>query len=437
MHRTAQKRCLGSIFSMLLRFRFSNFRSFKDEQELSLVAESGSDSEVVFKSPAVSESMLPVAALYGANASGKTNVLTALKFMASAVKESHRLWKPDGGVPIEPFRLDAVSDKATSIFAADFILKNVRYQYGFKSDSMSIHEEWLYAYPNGKKQSWFHRLAGEPMAFSNRMPGENRAIENLTRPNSLFLSCAAQNNHEYLNEIYSWFAVALIFVMVDRADVSRLAARLSGEADFKDVLSAMLKVADLGIAGVQTSDDPMLSLAYNLLAWGEGGRMDSSARSAKRIELLHRAGESVVPFSLDQESNGTVAYLNLLAPMLVAVRYGGIVCIDELEANLHPLLVSELIRCFDGPSRNPRGAQLIFTTQDATLLGSGLLRRDQIWFTEKRNDGASQLYPLSDFKPRKQENLQNGYLQGRYGAIPLMNADSFLEALRPMDAKER
>jgi uncharacterized protein len=435
--------CLGSIFFMLLRFRFSNFRSFKDEQELSLVAESGSDSEVVFKSPAVSESMLPVAALYGANASGKTNVLAALKFMASAVKDSHRLWKPDGGVPSQTFRLDAASVAAPSLFAVDFLVNEVRYQYGFKADAISIQEEWLYAYPKGKKQSWFLRKAGEPMTFSNRMPGENRVIENLTRANSLFLSCAAQNNHESLKPIYGWFWEALFFVVADRLELPHLTAQMCEQAEFKDTLSAMLTVADLGISGLQMTDDLRSSLSFNLYPYEElvnaGDLMASigQPKPRKKIELLHRAGDLVVPFSLDEESNGTVAFIHLLAPILPTVKFGGIICIDELDANLHPLLAVELIRCFDGPSRNPRGAQLIFTTQDATLLGSGLLRRDQIWFTEKRNDGASKLYPLTDFKPRKQENLQNGYLQGRYGAIPLMNADSFLEALRPMDAKER
>jgi predicted ATPase len=426
---------------MLLRFRFSNFRSFKDEQELSLVA--GSYSEAVFKGPAVGEGVLSTSALYGANASGKTNVLAALKFMATAVKDSHRLWKPEGGVPIQPFRLDSVSHKAPSLFAADFVIKNVRYQYGFKSDAASIQEEWLYAYPNDKKQRWFQRNVGRPMTFSNRMPGENRAIENLTRPNSLFLSCAAQNNHEYLNEIYSWFAAALIFVVGDRAELKSLTAGLCEQDEFKSPLIAMMKVADLGIAGLQISDDLAALSPMKLFKYAEVLSVASlmaeigNGKPAQKIELLHRASDSVVAFDASEESSGTVAYMHLLARMLVAIRYGGIVCVDELDANLHPLLALELIRLFDGPSRNPRRAQLIFTTQDATLLGSGLLRRDQIWFTEKRNDGASQLYPLTDFKPRKQDNLQNAYLQGRYGAIPLMNADAFLEALRPMDAKER
>jgi uncharacterized protein len=430
---------------MLLRFRFSNFRSFKDEQELSLVAESGSDGEAVFESPAVSEKLLPVAALYGANASGKTNVLAALSFMAFAVKDSHRLWKPDGGVPTQAFRLDAAASKTPSLFATDFLIGDLRCQYGFTADATSIHEEWLFAYPNGKKQSWFQRKAGEPMTFSNRMPGENRAIENLTRPNSLFLSCAAQNNHEALKLIYAWFSEALFFVTSERSHLRYLTANLCEEEEFRNKFSAMLNVADLGVSSlrmVAAESSEERTIVLNQLADAldveEGGRKDFIKQVFRtNIELMHRSGESAVPFSLAQESNGTVAYMDLLGPILRMIQIGGIVCIDELDANLHPLLATELIRLFDGPTRNPQGAQLIFTTQDATLLGSGLLRRDQIWFTEKRNDGASQLYPLTDFKPRKQENLQNGYLQGRYGAIPLMNADSFLEALRPMDAKER
>jgi AAA15 family ATPase/GTPase len=133
-----------------------------------------------------------------------------------------------------------------------------------------------------------------------------------------------------------------------------------------------------------------------------------------------------MPFNMDQESDGTRAYLALLGPAVDALKKGAPLLIDELDASLHPLLAIQLIRLFNTPSSNPKGAQLIFNTHDTNLLSGGVLRRDQIWFTEKGNDATSHLYPLSDFKPRRQENLQNGYLQGRYGAIPFINPDAFL-----------
>jgi AAA15 family ATPase/GTPase len=123
---------------------------------------------------------------------------------------------------------------------------------------------------------------------------------------------------------------------------------------------------------------------------------------------------------------GTIAFLCLLEPVFPALAKGGVVCVDELDDSLHPLLAMELIRQFNDVKSNPAGAQLIFNTHDTNLLSAGVLRRDQIWFTEKQPDGASQLYPLSDFKPRMHENIENGYLQGRYGAIPFLNPGSFL-----------
>jgi AAA15 family ATPase/GTPase len=124
---------------------------------------------------------------------------------------------------------------------------------------------------------------------------------------------------------------------------------------------------------------------------------------------------------------GTIAFLSLLEPVISALSNGGVVCVDELDHSLHPLLAMQLIRLFSDTKSKSASAQLIFNTHDTNLLNAGVLRRDQIWFTEKGQDGASQLYPLTDFKPRKQENLENGYLQGRYGAIPFLNADWVLK----------
>jgi hypothetical protein len=147
------------------------------------------------------------------------------------------------------------------------------------------------------------------------------------------------------------------------------------------------------------------------------------------IHLAHQFGTRTVDFELQQESAGTIACLALLSPIVNALGSGSTLCVDELDASLHPLLSVELIKLFNSPASNPKGAQLIFNTHDTNLLGSGLLRRDQIWLTGKNDDGSSVLYPLSDFKPRKEENLENGYLQGRYGAIPFLNSDTFVASL--------
>jgi hypothetical protein len=415
---------------VLLRFRFSNFRSFRAEQELSLIAGPFTDLPDVVRHPAgLKEGVLPGAAIYGANASGKTNVIQAMGFMASAVSFSHRDWTPDGPVPRQPFIANEESKREPSEVEADFLLAGVRHRYGFRVDSQAVLEEWLYVYPKGKKQTWFHRKWGNPIVFSNKMPGENRVIENLTRQNSLFLSAAAQNAHEALMPVFIWLS-GLLFVIGDRSKYRRHTARLCSQLDYRNEIARLVSVADLGIAEMSVEDTKfpdkakeIVEAAATLLppqdkaAWPE---------TLQVIRLLHRLGDTAVPFKMDQESDGTLAYLALLGPAVDAIKKGTPLLIDELDASLHPLLAIQLLRLFNTPSSNPKGAQLIFNTHDTNLLSGGVLRRDQIWFTEKGNDATSHLYPLSDFKPRREENLQNGYLQGRYGAIPFINPDAFL-----------
>jgi AAA15 family ATPase/GTPase len=166
-------------------------------------------------------------------------------------------------------------------------------------------------------------------------------------------------------------------------------------------------------------------------------RLDQLSDTTPELRLLHRFGDKAVPLPLSNESGGTIAYLSLLGPVVDALRKGIPLLVDGLDASLHPLLAIELIRLFNSPSSNPNGAQLIFNTHDTNLLSSGVLRRDQIWFTEKGEDASSHLFPLSDFKPRRQENLENGYLQGRYGAIPFINPDAFLLRFEAGDSKTR
>jgi AAA15 family ATPase/GTPase len=396
---------------MLLRFRFSNVRSFRTEQELSLIAGPFTDAPESVRHPdAVPEGVLPVAAIYGANASGKTNVLRAIVFLSEAVRLSHREWKPDGPIPREPFLSDEESRRSPSEFEVDFLMNGIRYRYGFRVDSAVVLEEWLYAYPLGKKQTWFHRKQGKPILFGARMPGENRTIESLARKNSLFLSAAAQNNHEALLPVYEWIAI-WPNVIGDRAQYWTFTAALCTLPEYLAEVASLVSAADLGISGVKAQKDQ----------W--------------QIHLLHRLGDREAQFSTEQESHGTMAYLSLLGPVVTALKRGMPLFVDELDGSLHPLLSIQLIRLFDNPATNPKGAQLIFNTHDTNLLSSGVLRRDQIWFTEMKDDGSSHLFPLSDFKPRRTENLENGYLQGRYGAIPFINPDAFLSRFEDRDAK--
>ena len=418
---------------MLLRFRFSNFRSFRAEQELSLIAGPFKDqADVVLYPAGIREGVLPVAAIYGANASGKTNVIRAFEFMASAVGSSHRIWEPDGPIPRDPFLADEDSRREVSTFEVDFLLRGVRHQYGFRIDSAVVLEEWLFVYPRGKKQTWFHRTRGIPISFSTKMPGENRTIENLTRKNSLYLSAAAQNNHGALMPIFRWLTSHL-FVIGGRSAYRKHTSRLCAHPYYCGEVARLVSGADLGISDIKVKEDKSsvevketIKGTYNIIKMKFEEIVDKTNDYEPEIHLLHKFSENSVPFEMDKESEGTIAYFSLLGPSVTALKNGTTLFIDEIDASLHPLLAIQLIQTFNSRSSNPKDAQLIFNTHDTNLLTSSILRRDQIWFTEKNKDGSSQLYPLSDFKPRKQENLQTGYLQGRYGAIPFINPDAFL-----------
>lgn len=424
---------------MLIRFRVSNFRSLRDEQELSLVASSLGELKDIVRRPAgLSEGVLPVAAIYGANASGKSNVIAALQFMEEAVRNSHRTWSPEGDIHTQPFLLDETSATSPTRFDADLLIDGTRFEYGFHLDSSSIHSEWLRAYPNGRKQAWFTREAdaegGKKFTFGKQLAGENQSIANLTRKNSLFLSAAAQNNHEQLSPIYNWFAKKLHFVRDRDALFARTARDCKDREVLRKQIGQAMQAADLGIVGMELEEQAMDEKMRTLIqTFTETARKlypeqtippDASMPSSlPRMVLLHKASrEKPMPFSNENESAGTLAWFGLLGPVLTALGRGRTLCVDELDSSLHPALAVELVRMFNDPVRNPKGAQLVFNTHDTNLLDPRLFRRDQIWFTEKDDKGVTHLYPLTDFKPRKDENLERGYLQGRYGAIPFVGS---------------
>jgi len=417
--------CEDYTQNMLLKFRFSNFQAFRTEQELSLIASTAAgSSDGVFSPSGLVEQVLSVAGIYGANASGKTAVIRALGFMSDAVGMSHSQWLPDARIPVEPFRGQAKTEP--SEFAVDILLGGVRHEYGFAVNSEAVCREWLYVYPRGARQVWFERTEHGSISFGTEMPGENKTIEALVRKNSLFLSAAAQNNHLALSPIYSWFSHRLSFRIADRAVYGANAAQFCEDERDRAVITRLLAHADLGITDIQLEDIPWPETAKNYLelvaTWPVAATLPGK-QVLRVIRLLHRIGDRNVALEPRQESNGTVTYLSLIGPIVSALKWGEVLCIDELDASLHPLIAIELIRLFTSQETNPQSAQLIFNTHDTNLLSSGVLRRDQIWFTEKDSDGSSHLYPLTDFKPRRQENLENGYLQGRYGAIPFIHPD--------------
>lgn len=417
---------------MLVEFRVENHRSLRDEQVFSMEASRLDGEDARPRAVDSSVQLLPAAAIYGANGSGKSNLLGALRFMRSAVVYSHRLWPPDEGVSRVPFAWGPKS-REPSLYELTFIHDRVRYQYGFVADDERFLEEWLYVWPNGRKQIWFER-EGDDFRFGEHLKGENRLAEKITRANGLFLAAAVQNRHEQLDPIYRWFR-RIRFHKVPGAwsrqdegmeDMSRwlggnppqlslFAANEDAErAARMEAFRSLLQAADLGIIDMKVLADEEASPASR----------DRQRAPRSRVLLQHRSAVQDAWLPLDEESHGTRQLFRLAPLVLDSLFRGDVLVIDELEASLHPLLALQIIRTFNDPTQNPRNAQLIFSTHDTNLLGNTLgaasLRRDQVWLTEKDAEGATSIYPLTDFKPRKEENLERGYLQGRYGAIPFL-----------------
>lgn len=408
---------------MLLRFRVANHRSIRDGHELSLIGtefNEGTARETVLTSKGRPLTMLPALGVFGANASGKSNLLSAFSFMKEAVRSSFADWaKEPGVVPREPFKLDPVCREQTTLFEIDLLLGHnpIRYTYGFELSDERVEAEWLHAYPHGKCNVWFDREAGrvddgaEEFVFRGTgFKGRREDLVALTRPNALFLSVGATLNDPQLSAVHRWFADNL-WLVTSGADIAartrwtqRLLTEHKRSADYQDRITRLLSVADLGLTGIDVD------------------------RDSGRVKLRHRApdGNEVPMDFLTEESLGTHAWFAFLGPLLTVLDTGAVLLVDELDSSLHPTLAAEVVRLFQDPDSNPRGAQLIFTTHDATLLGNAvldrLLDRDQVWIAMKRRSGETELYALTDTKPRKEENLELGYLRGRYGGIPRITA---------------
>ncbi|MBL8241164.1 MAG: ATP-binding protein [Bryobacterales bacterium] len=261
-------------------------------------------------------------------------------------------------------------------------------------------------------------------------------MEKLTRPNSLFLSAAAQNSHEVLVLIYNWFADDLTVVAGDRPNnrgrLTRIAAEVCVDRDLdRSLILRLLSSAELGITDLELEcpDDQEREQSKRVLkammsALGREGQFQRTLdEPGPKVKLLHRTGDSVVRFELEDESSGTISYLALLGPIIKVLRAGGVLAVDELDSGLHSLLVARIVELFKKSSTNPRHAQLIFNSHDTSLLNRDVLRQDQVWLTETDQRGESHLYPLSDFQRKSGGKISSGYLQGRFGAIPYLGMD--------------
>jgi hypothetical protein len=418
---------------MLVEFSVKNFRSFRDEAVLSLAASKDkAHPDNCFDAGGVR--LLKSAAVYGANASGKSNLVDAVGSMRAVVLSSSRRG-PAEPIEVAPFKLDQRFARQPTEFEVQFVLNGTRYEYGFGVTAKRVTGEWLFAYPSARAQRWFQRTWDATTGKTDwylspiYLRGRKQQLAEETPENVLFLSSAAGRNHEQLRPLYEWFAQYLRVVPAQVRFSHVTTAEFAREDGTRKAVLRLLGAADLGISDVAVSERDVLDhevLVPDELSSAEKERVVSSLREQRRYEVRtgHRQAPSgnAVEFELGEESDGTQRLFSLIGPWMESLGLGYTVFVDELHASLHPLLTRMLVEMFHNPRLNTKGAQLVFTTHDVTLLDNEMLRRDQVWFTEKDPDGNSHLYSLYEYKdrPRREGAWQKGYLAGRYGSLPVL-----------------
>lgn len=415
---------------MLIEFRLKNFRSFRDEAALSLVASAdtlllneNTAPTGIASIPRVARS----AAIYGPNASGKTNLLRGLLEMQNMVVQS-AVVLPSQQHPIQPFRLAKDTLASPTLFEATIAIDGIRYQYGFEATPSRIWAEWLLVYQSAKPQVWFDRRYDsatdhDEFKFGAGFKGNKRVWQEATRPNALFLSVAIQLNSEQLKPLYDWFAEDLV-VFLDGAHLpdTYSTQKLEDPAWAKRIRS-FLTSADIAISNIHVQKMDGFQTTFKIDgATGAASepRVERSEVQILRPRFTHIAGDDAAIMDFEDESQGTQKLFSLAGPLFDIIQRGKVLVVDELDRSLHALLVRHFIRVFNDPEVNTSGAQLIFSTHDTSQLDAEVLRRDQVWLVDKASDQSSALTPLLEFSPRKGEALERGYLRGRYGGVPIL-----------------
>ncbi len=414
---------------MLLEFRVKNFRCLRDEQVLSMVASSDKTLLDTNTTPTGIKAIpytLNSAAIYGANAGGKTTLVRALAVMKLIVLRSAAHLsqaKLQTKIPVTTFLLDAEYASLPVSFEVSFIKQGVRYNYGFSCTSEKILSEFLDVYKTSQPQRWFERTFtenGYTYNFSSHFKGQKKSWQEQTRSDALFLSTAIQLNSNLLLPVFYFFARDLFIVssLMSFRNKFPILELLYESEDLQKELCEFLREADISIESMNIQKKEQLSQDEN---------HPEEIHTNYEIFFNHSTSKGKATFPLTAESLGTRNLFYLYTPLFMGLESGDTLVIDELDSSLHPLLVKKLVQIYHSKRHNPLGAQLIFTTHDTSLLhgvGNDLLRRDQVWFVEKNEDQASELYSLAEFNATNDKNPERSYFQGRYGGLPFITFDT-------------
>lgn len=393
---------------MLLEFCATNYLSIKDKLKLSFVAtslkETLSEPNDLFTIGEMGLSLVRSAVVYGANASGKSNVLKAFDFFKRFIVNSFKNSQAGEAIDVENFRLNASTAVEPTILEAVFTDKKFIYRYGFEVTEMAIQGEWLYKRATKKRSKeveLFYRENGKFVVHPKSALLQELVAKKMIRDNALLLSTAAQFNETTAVGILHWLNDTQVLFCSEDEGLWKSAISHLDEECLRERIVSFARYADLGIENITKTGNRIVS---------HHRQYDDDGREVNNVSFAFNKNES----------EGTIKYFSLAYPIIDALDHGKRVIIDELDSKLHPLLVKKIAALFNDAQTNPKGAQLLFTAHDTFLLSAKLFRRDQVWFTQKNNFGATELYSLAEYKVRSNSPFEKDYLLGKYGATPLI-----------------
>lgn len=426
---------------MLVRFQFENYRSFRDESILSMEAKGNAE----YKScllPYKKKGLLPGAALFGKNGGGKSNVIRAFWLGVQFIRNAQKTQHEKAEVPVRAFALNDYSKQEPTGFEYEYIQDGVKYIYGFSATKKEIKKEYLYAAPKGQKSEIFSR---EGQVFSFPVNGEKKMKEMIAEavaPNQLFFSIACVMNYQPCISAMKWFREYVHFSK-DYADIPQQLLEHAGDVNMLKSMVTYAKQADVGIEDMSfeikneeiSAYDPMpgnlpegmitalKQFAAALKDSSESAELNLKVGEVKTSSMhrgINKAGEEkLFPLELSDESDGTRRLMSLAPGIEQVLQQGGVLMVDEIDRELHPLLAEFIISQFQSPETNPGRAQIIFTTHDTELLNMEILRKDQVYFVDKnKKSGVSELFNLTELPVRTNDNIRKAYLVGKYGAVP-------------------
>ncbi len=442
---------------MLIRFTAENYRSINEEVVFSMLpGKAQKNNSHILAHPQVGIDTLRLALLYGANASGKSNLVRAMEFAQEFIIEGTH---PKATIPVQPFRLNKTRLLEPSRFEFEFITKGQGYAYGFSVDRHRVHEEWLYLVSANDEVSFFERETDKKnkvkATFNHTKitdPTEQQFLQFVargTRPNQLLLTSLIESNVQLFEAVYEWFYKKLRIIFPESRFIT-IPLDIHKDQKFSQDLASFLSAMNTGIDKVCTKpvDPDSLSIPKDLLVKrlkeldqdneekeGSEEILIFNSLQGRYLLLLNDANEvevhalntrrfvngESIDFDIFEESDGTQRLFDLF-PIIYDTE-DRVFVVDELERSLHPNLVRKFLQYFLTATSK---SQLIVTTHESTLLDLELLRRDEIWFAEKSPAGASSFYSLEEFKPRHDLDIRKGYLQGRFGAIPVFGSSLHL-----------